>query len=531
MEASPLLGAETRVLVGDACDAADASTSSSSRFFSVTPKISARAIAAVATAALACAGVAATGVWGSALGSSAATLGASLSTWDRSGWDRTFGATRGVSASASIPASTPISPARLGAEQEAEPHVDKDTTITVGFLSSGDFFWFPMVKLLEVALPGVKIRLTDPTYNWRALGLEEAKSLDDVEVTEGPVEPELVLEGPDIFQTACFWENLPWVQTTAEPTMFFNTWNWCKHDQPAFLRLDTGLGHYKQPTVYDPNATTFLWSPYAMTQVFFNADPWLIHRDEAFKGDNERGLGRPYFVGWVSANCQEHRSHFFDALVDVASADKKLNGTVHGLGPCNHNKDWSATDQFPPRHLTGPEIYKNYRWVLALENVAEPGYLTEKLVNAQASGAVPIYYGDSRAARKVFKKDSYVDAFSEWRKMGVTPSSPPSVEDWRRLAERVAEIDKDEALYESYAKHDSVVQDYPEGEDGVAEEGEGEFEKTVHYPNEPFPLIGRALEQQTDLLSGASGEAVKKIRELFPSKFARLTAAQNEGGR
>jgi hypothetical protein len=115
--------------------------------------------------------------------------------------------------------------------------------------------------------------------------------------------------------------------------------------------------------------------------------------------------------------------------------------------------------------------------------------------------------------------------------MGVAPSSPPSVEDWRRLAERVAEIDKDESLYESYAKHDSVVQDYPEGEDGVAEEGEGEFEKTVHYPNEPFPLIGRALEQQTDALSGASGEAVKKIRELFPSKFARLTAAQNEGGR
>jgi|TARA_B110000967_G_scaffold203972_1_gene245565 hypothetical protein len=34
--------------------------------------------------------------------------------------------------------------------------------------------------------------------------------------------------------------------------------------------------------------------------------------------------------------------------------------------------------------------------VLALENVAEPGYLTEKLVNAQASGAVPVYYGDSR---------------------------------------------------------------------------------------------------------------------------------------
>ena len=67
--------------------------------------------------------------------------------------------------------------------------------------------------------------------------------MPNVEVTEGPVEPDLVLEGPDIFKTVCFWENLPWVQTTAEPTMFFNTWNWCAHDNPAFLRLDTGLGH------------------------------------------------------------------------------------------------------------------------------------------------------------------------------------------------------------------------------------------------------------------------------------------------
>ena len=84
---------------------------------------------------------------------------------------------------------------------------------------------------------------------------------------------------------------------------------------------------------------------------------------------------------------------------------------------------------------------------------------------------------------------------------------------------------------DAYSKHDSVVQDYPEGEDGAAELGEGAFEKNVHYPNEPFPLIGRPLEQQTDAFSGASGEAVRKIRELFPSKFARLTAVQGEGGR
>ena len=142
---------------------------------------------------------------------------------------------------------------------------------------------------------------------------------------------------------------------------------------------------------------------------------------------------------------------------------------------------------------------------------------------------MPIYYGDSRAARKVFKKDSFVDAFAEWRAMGVTPQSPPSDADWRALAERVAAIDRDEALYDSYARHDSVVQDYPENEG--AEKGEGAFVKTEHYPNEPFPLINRPLEQQTDEGSGASGEAVRKIRELFPKKFARLTGAKGEEGR
>ena len=265
-----------------------------------------------------------------------------------------------------------------------------------------------------------------------------------------------------------------------------------------------------------------------MTQVFFNADRGSFTATRRLRV-RVRKQGRTSWGG--SAPTARTPKPFLRRARRVASADEKLNGTVHGLGPCNHNRDWSESEQFPPRHLSGPEIYKEYRWVLALENVAEPGYLTEKLVNAQASGAVPIYYGDSRAARKVFKKDSYVDAFAEWRAMGVTPGSPPSVEDWRRLAERVVEIDRDEALYDAYSKHDSVVQDYPEGEDGAAELGEGAFEKNVHYPNEPFPLIGRPLEQQTDAFSGASGEAVRKIRELFPSKFARLTAAQGEGGR
>jgi len=532
MEASPLLG-ETRLVVGDAVDGLEASGAppSFASASSVTPSggwpRSARALAVVATVAtLACAGftakAATKAVAETAITDPTSTLGViSQALWERY-------SPRAVSAVGSALASDPPDPDQSQDERSGDSARDEDTTITVGFLSSGDFFWLPMVKLLEAALPGVTVRLSDPTYNWRALGLDQARGLRNVEIAEGPVEPDVVLEGPDIFKTVCFWEDRPWVQTTAEPTMFFNTWNWCAHDRPAFLRLDTGLGHYKQPTVYDENATTFVWSPYAMTQAYFNAEPWLLHRKTAFEGAEEPA-NRPAFVGFVSANCRDHRSRFFDALVrvsekyvDPATGAAALRDSVHAMGPCNHNRDWSDSEPYPPRELRGFEIYRNYRWVLALENVAEPGYLTEKLVNAFASGAVPVYYGDSRAARKVFKKESFVDAFEEWTRLGVTPSVPPSDEDWETLARRIVEIDRDPESYRRFVNRDSVLQDYPEGETWPS------FEKTVHYPNEPFPLVNRALADQTDGGSGASGEAVRKLRALFPEKVRKV--AETAGG-
>ena len=48
---------------------------------------------------------------------------------------------------------------------------DGRPTVTVGFESSGDFYWLPMVRLLEAALPGVRLRLADPTYYWSAVSL------------------------------------------------------------------------------------------------------------------------------------------------------------------------------------------------------------------------------------------------------------------------------------------------------------------------------------------------------------------------
>ena len=118
-------------------------------------------------------------------------------------------------------------------------------------------------------------------------------------------------------------------------------------------------------------------------------------------------------VGWVSGHCQGFRSQMFQAL-QRAAAEAGVEG-VDSLGNCEHNRDFSNETAWPPGDAEAWDIYPDYRWVMAMENSAEVGYVTEKLPNALAAGAVPIYYGDSVAARKIFKEEAYVDVLRVWR--------------------------------------------------------------------------------------------------------------------
>ena len=74
----------------------------------------------------------------------------------------------------SLPGLSEARTAALAKPRTAAAPVDIDDgrpTVTVGFESSGDFYWLPMVRLLEAALPGVRLRLADPTYDWSAVSL------------------------------------------------------------------------------------------------------------------------------------------------------------------------------------------------------------------------------------------------------------------------------------------------------------------------------------------------------------------------
>ena len=92
------------------------------------------------------------------------------------------------------------------------------------------------------------------------------------------------------------------------------------------------------------------------------------------------------------------REEFYDILSSRASL---VGATVDALGACqgqSAGEHPSADTRRANRHKSGwhddaVEVYRDYAFVVAFENVKEEGYFTEKLVNPLLAGSVPIYWG------------------------------------------------------------------------------------------------------------------------------------------
>ena len=75
---------------------------------------------------------------------------------------------------------------------------------------------------------------------------------------------------------------------------------------------------------------------------------------------------------------------------------------------------------------------KDYKFSLAFENVAAPGYCTEKIVESFASHTIPIYYGDETVVRD-FNPKAFINC-NDYKSM-------------EEVIERIKELDNDDAAY------------------------------------------------------------------------------------
>ena len=139
----------------------------------------------------------------------------------------------------------------------------------------------------------------------------------------------------------------------------------------------------------DAEARRYIRLPLWMLEIdWFGADTTKIQNPIPVPMDPQPIVPRTRFCAFIVSNpCQPVRNRAFRTLCEYKEVDSagKLYNTVGseifaGLGGGGGE-------------AKKVEFLRQYKFCIAYENAASPGYVTEKLFHAKAAGCVPIYWG------------------------------------------------------------------------------------------------------------------------------------------
>lgn len=147
------------------------------------------------------------------------------------------------------------------------------------------------------------------------------------------------------------------------------------------------------------------------------ACPKIGYNPKEFKRGSEIGE-RPYFCSFTVSNC--HASEYRVKIFEKLSQYKKVDSG----GKYKNNIGAPIDNKFSFDSLR--------KFTICCENSSHSGYTTEKLYQAFASGAVPIYWGDPDVS-KVFNKRAFINALDY-----------KSIDE---VVDRIIAIDNDAELY------------------------------------------------------------------------------------
>lgn len=139
------------------------------------------------------------------------------------------------------------------------------------------------------------------------------------------------------------------------------------------------------------NLKNYYYFPLFLTigHEIYNSSPFIRNYSDTPK----TGL-----CAFVARGETEFRRNMFQALL----AEDKTS-TTHALGNALHNKDITL----PEFWWDLSEVYKDYKFILAIENNDEDGYITEKIMNAYRASSIPIYWGTEKV-KEIFNPKSFI---------------------------------------------------------------------------------------------------------------------------
>eukprot|EP00931_Biecheleriopsis_adriatica_P043448 TRINITY_DN24845_c0_g1_i2.p1 TRINITY_DN24845_c0_g1~~TRINITY_DN24845_c0_g1_i2.p1 ORF type:complete len:432 (-),score=62.12 TRINITY_DN24845_c0_g1_i2:9-1304(-) len=162
--------------------------------------------------------------------------------------------------------------------------------------------------------------------------------------------------------------------------------------------------------------------------------PWTLARAKATPDFAERS-GRP-IVGFVSRQCHDvwpgtgdFRSWRTKLATDMAAMGKDV---IASYGKCANNAKWPEG-----HHRDKSYVMTQHKFCLAVENHAEPDYVTEKIWDCLAAGSVPVYFGAPNVAEHVPGGNKSVIHVADF-------------EDTRALVAHLMEVSRDEKMWNGY---------------------------------------------------------------------------------
>jgi len=133
--------------------------------------------------------------------------------------------------------------------------------------------------------------------------------------------------------------------------------------------------------------------------------PFCLFSNHIYKNRKFKNRNRKYFLAYCSSRPIYEREYMFDLFVK-----KKGIHLCHSFGKCygryKNTKIKDVPEGFMNEDLI--DIYKDYKFVLTMENECKDGYITEKIINAFYSGAIPIYWG-SKNINDFFNPESFIN--------------------------------------------------------------------------------------------------------------------------
>jgi len=181
----------------------------------------------------------------------------------------------------------------------------------------------------------------------------------------------------------------------------------------GFTMESTRLYGAEYASKHDATATMDLKStvpwPYFSWQSFRNLQSERLQHPEHFPGFHDR-LPKAVFV---ASNCISTVRN--QLLTELAKAGVPID-SIAGCKPDNtSHAGWPLDTDVSDKH----GALKKYRVYMALENVMERGYVTEKIVDGYAAGNVNVYLGAPDISDYV-PSDSFIDARTAIGKDGMT---------------------------------------------------------------------------------------------------------------